>query len=40
MSEKIHIEENTVMETLVMPLYGRATCSKKFPDAFPDKEAE
>ena len=40
MADKIHIEANTVMETLVMPLYGRATCSKKFPDAFPDKVAE
>jgi hypothetical protein len=40
MSDKIHIEANTVVETLVTPLYGRATCSKKFPDAFPDKVAE
>lgn len=40
MSEKIKIEKNTVMETLVLPLYGRAYCSEKYPDVFPDKTAE
>ena len=38
--EKIKIQKNTVMETLVLPLYGRAYCSKNYPDIFPDKEAE
>ncbi len=28
------------METLMFPLYGRARCSKLYPDIFPDKEAE
>ena len=40
MSEKIKIEKNTVAETLVMPLYGRADCSKKYPAVFKDGEAE
>lgn len=40
MSEKIKIEKNTVAETLVMPLYGRADCSKKYPAVFKDSEAE
>ena len=40
MEGKIKLEENTVMQTLVMPLYGRALCSKKNPDVFPDKSAE
>ena len=40
MSEKIKIEKNTVAETLVMPLYGLADCSKKYPAVFKDREAE
>ena len=40
MEGKNKLEENTVMQTLVMPLYGRALCSKKYPDVFPDKSAE
>ena len=40
MSDKISIKKDTVMETLVLPLYGRAYCSKYYPDVFPDKEAE
>ena len=40
MADKIKLEKNTVMETLVMPLYGRAVCSEKYPDIFPDKSAE
>ena len=28
---KIKIEKNAVSETLVIPLYGRAYCSKKYP---------
>lgn len=38
--KKISIKKDTVMETLVLPLYGRAYCSKHYPDVFPDKEAE
>lgn len=40
MSNKIKIEKNTVSETLVIPLYGRAYCSKKYPQVFSDPEAE
>ena len=38
--EKYHIENNTVQETLVIPLYGRKICADHFPDLFEDKEAE
>ena len=37
---KYHIEKNTVQETLVIPLFGRLTCSKHFPELFSDPEAE
>ncbi|MBR4015166.1 MAG: class I SAM-dependent methyltransferase [Anaerotignum sp.] len=40
MAEKIKLEKNTVSETLVLPLWGRACCAKKYPDIFPDEEAE
>jgi len=36
---KYHIEENTVQETLVIPLFGRLVCSERFPDLFSDPEA-
>lgn len=38
--EKIKIESNTVSETLIIPLYGRAHCSKKYPEVFFEPEAE
>ena len=34
-----HIEKNTVEETLVIPLYGRALCSRRFPHLFADQTA-
>ena len=37
---KYHIEENTVQETLVIPLFGRLVCSEHFPQLFSDPEAE
>lgn len=37
---KILIEKGTVSETLVLPLKGRAHCSQKYPDVFPDPVAE
>ena len=37
---KIKIEKNTISETLVIPLYGRAHCSKKYPEVFSEPEAE
>lgn len=38
--KKYHIENNTVQETLVIPLYARAVCSRYYPDLFNDPEAE
>ncbi|WP_407427458.1 class I SAM-dependent methyltransferase [Treponema sp.] len=40
MAEKIKIEKNTIAETLLLPLSGRADCSKKYPEIFKDEEAE
>ena len=37
---KYHIEKNTVQETLVIPLFGRLVCSRRFPALFSDPEAE
>lgn len=36
---KYHIEKNSVQETLVIPLYGRKLCTKRFPNLFQDKKA-
>ena len=33
------IEKNSIQETLVIPLYGRALCSRKFPQLFADQTA-
>ena len=30
-NEKMHIESNTVQETLVIPLWGRKYCSEIYP---------
>ena len=37
---KYHIENNSVQETLVIPLFGRMICSQRFPALFSDPEAE
>ena len=37
--EKIRIEKNSVQETLVLPLYGKAWASQKYPDIFKDRDA-
>ncbi len=34
-----HIEENTVQETLVIPLFARKICSEHYPDLLADPEA-
>ena len=34
-----HIEKNTVQETLVIPLYGRTLCARRFPHLFTDRTA-
>lgn len=33
------MEKNSIQETLVIPLYGRALCSRKFPQLFADQTA-
>lgn len=37
---KIHIEKNSVQETLLVPLYGRKMCSEKFPALYTDTSAK
>ena len=37
--EKVHIEHNTVQETLIIPLYARKLCTEQFPNLFQDKKA-
>lgn len=37
--ERVHIEKNTVQETLVIPLYARKLCSERFPALFRDEKA-
>lgn len=37
--EKVHIDKNTVQETLVIPLYGRKLCTERFPALFQDPKA-
>jgi O-methyltransferase involved in polyketide biosynthesis len=37
---QLHIEHNTVQETLVIPLYARKVCSDRYPQFFRDEEAE
>lgn len=39
MNGTIHIEKNTVQETLVIPLYGRKLCTEMFPRLFEDRKA-
>ena len=33
------MEKDSIQETLVIPLYGRALCSRKFPYLFTDQTA-
>lgn len=37
--DKVHIEKNSVQETLVIPLYGRKLCTERFPRLFRDDRA-
>lgn len=37
--EKVHIERNTVQETLVIPLYARKLCTEQYPNLFQDPRA-
>ena len=34
------LKENTVQHTLCMPLCGRMIAAQKYPDLFPDRDAE
>ena len=34
---KYHIEKNTIQETLVIPLYARALCTRRFPHLIADQ---
>ena len=34
------LAENTVQHTLCMPLCGRMIAARKYPDLFPDRDAE
>lgn len=34
---KVHIEKNTVQETLVIPLYGRKMCAELYPNLYRDE---
>ena len=36
---KLHIEKNTIQETLIIPLYGRKVCSELYPTFFSDSKA-
>ena len=38
--EKFKVENGTVQETLMMPLYGRVYCENHFPNTFPNKAAK
>lgn len=37
---KYHIENNTIQETLVIPLFVRMICSEHFPELFDDPQAK
>ncbi|SDF68069.1 class I SAM-dependent methyltransferase [Marvinbryantia formatexigens] len=37
--KKVHIERNTVQETLVIPLYARKLCTEQYPRLFRDPRA-
>ena len=37
--EKLHIERNTIQETLIIPLYARRLCTKLYPTLFSDPAA-
>ncbi len=37
--KKVAIQKNTVQETLIIPLYGRMMCSRRYPNLFSDQTA-
>ena len=36
---KVHIEKNTVQETLIIPLYARKLCTDRFPNRYQEPKA-
>ncbi len=40
MSQKIRIEKNSVQETLVLPLFGKAWAVRNYPDIFKDQDVQ
>ncbi len=38
-TNKLHIEKNTIQETLIIPLYARKLCNKLYPSLFSDLAA-
>ena len=40
MEKKLHIEKNTIQETLVIPLYARKLCTELYPFLFKDEQAD
>ncbi|MBP3762867.1 MAG: class I SAM-dependent methyltransferase [Bacteroidales bacterium] len=40
MDNKIRIEKNTVQETLMLPLFGKAWATRQFPDLFHDHDCQ
>ena len=37
--EKYKVEKDSVQETLIIPLYGRRLCSRRFPGLYQDATA-
>ena len=40
MSKKIKVEKNSVQETLVLPLFGKAWAVRNYPDIFQDHDVQ
>ncbi len=40
MSKKIKVEKNSVQETLVLPLFGKAWAVRNYPDIFKDQDVQ
>ena len=37
--EKLHIEKNSIQETLIIPLYARKLCTEIYPELFQDEKS-
>ena len=38
--DKVHIEKNSVQETLIIPLYTRVQCARLYPEIYQDEESK